>query len=301
MGLYTEQGVVSRREKSPDHVINEIREAATKRHTALLADPPTDGKRQAGPDLRRHRLGLEHPAAQPPAGRVDARAGRTPRGRKPGGLDSPAAEHTADYLAESLGYVLAKRVGAPAGTTVVLEIAGHAPYAFAVDENGRGERLTDVPADPTVSLQTDRESFIVLAGGRRAPRARRGRRHRRRRTRPADPRLPGGHPVTTQARAWSLATCRTRRAGRSWSPARPAAASATTPRSSWPVEAAGWSWPAAAKEKLAETEAEIRRQRPERRPRAARGRPRRPRLGAPGGGPRRGRSGRSTCWSTTPG
>ena len=38
-----------------------------------------------------------------------------------------------------------------------------------MDENGRGERLTDVPADPTVSLQTDRESFIVLAGGRRTP------------------------------------------------------------------------------------------------------------------------------------
>ena len=42
MGLYTEIGVVNRREASPDAIINEIRAAATTRHTALLEDPPTD-------------------------------------------------------------------------------------------------------------------------------------------------------------------------------------------------------------------------------------------------------------------
>ena len=44
MGLYTEIGVVNRREASPDAIINEIRSAATKRHTALLEDPPTDAE-----------------------------------------------------------------------------------------------------------------------------------------------------------------------------------------------------------------------------------------------------------------
>ena len=47
MGQFTEQGVVARRDASPDDLINEIRAAATARHTALLADPPTD------PDARR--------------------------------------------------------------------------------------------------------------------------------------------------------------------------------------------------------------------------------------------------------
>ncbi|MFC6344855.1 maleylpyruvate isomerase N-terminal domain-containing protein, partial [Nocardioides hankookensis] len=42
MGLYTEIGVVTRRDASPDAIINEIRSAATARHTALLADPPAD-------------------------------------------------------------------------------------------------------------------------------------------------------------------------------------------------------------------------------------------------------------------
>src|SRR4029079_13552107 len=44
MGLYTEIGVANRREASPDGIINELREVATKRHTTLLADPPTDGE-----------------------------------------------------------------------------------------------------------------------------------------------------------------------------------------------------------------------------------------------------------------
>lgn len=84
-------------------------------------------------------------------------------------MDSPAAQHTADYLAESLGMVVAKRVGAPTGTTVVLDLEDSEPVAFGVNDSGRGERLADPPEDPTVRLSMDRESFILLTGGRRAP------------------------------------------------------------------------------------------------------------------------------------
>ena len=87
----------------------------------------------------------------------------------PGGMDGPAARHSAGYLAESLGYVLAKRVRAEPGTTVLLEVEGHEPVAAAVTEEGRGQLLAEIPGDPTVGLRTDRESFIVLAGGRRRP------------------------------------------------------------------------------------------------------------------------------------
>ena len=84
-------------------------------------------------------------------------------------MDSPAARHTAEYLAESLGFVLAQRVGAESGTTVVLDLEGSDPFAFAVNDARRGERLTALPADPTVTLQMDREAFIRLAGGRCQP------------------------------------------------------------------------------------------------------------------------------------
>jgi uncharacterized protein (TIGR03083 family) len=168
MGLYTEIGVVNRRDATPDAIINELREAATSRHTALLADPPTDG--QAKPTtifggvpwswetlLRNRPLDVW----------MHEQDIRRAVGR-PGGMDTAAARHTAAYLAESLGYVLAKRIGAPAGTTAVLEVEGHEPFAYTVTDAGRGERLPEPPASPTVALRMDRETFIVQAGGRRA-------------------------------------------------------------------------------------------------------------------------------------
>ena len=165
MGLYTEIGVVNRRDASADAIINELREVTTKRHTALLADPPTDG--EAKPEvifggvpwtwrtlLRNRPLDVW----------MHEQDVRRAVGR-PGNMDSATARHTAEYLAEALGYVLAKKVGAPAGTSLVLEMAGSAPFGFEVDENGRGRRVPP-PADPTVTLCMDRESFIRMAGGR---------------------------------------------------------------------------------------------------------------------------------------
>lgn len=169
MGLYTEVGVVNRRDASPDSIINEIRAAATARHTALLNDPPTDPAGKPEPifggvpwdwrTLLRNRPLDVWMHEQDIRRAVD----------RPGGLDSRAARHTADYLAEGLGYVLAKRVGAPTGTTVVLELDGSAPFAFAVNDAGRGERLAEPPSDPTVGLRMEREAFIRLAGGRCEP------------------------------------------------------------------------------------------------------------------------------------
>ncbi|WP_109506702.1 maleylpyruvate isomerase family mycothiol-dependent enzyme [Nocardioides speluncae] len=168
MGLYTEQGVVARRDRTPDELINEIRESTTARHTALLADPPTDPAERPAPifggvpwdwerllrnrplDVWMHEQDVRRAVGQP------------------GGLDSSAAKHTADYLTESLPIVVAKRVGAPAGTTVVLEVAGSPVVATEVGEDGRGRRV-EPPAAPTVTLRTDREAFILIAGGRRWP------------------------------------------------------------------------------------------------------------------------------------
>lgn len=169
MGLYTEIGVLNRRDASADSIINEIRGAATARHTSLLDSPPTDAAGRPEPifggvpwdwrTLLRNRPLDVWMHEQDIRRAVD----------RPGGMSSAGARHTADYLAESFGFVLAKRVGAPAGTTALLEIDGSAPYAFAVNDAGRGERLTAPPADPTVTLRMEREAFICLAGGRRAP------------------------------------------------------------------------------------------------------------------------------------
>ena len=169
ISMYTEQGVVARQDRTPAELVAEIRRAATARYARLLSDPPTDGRAKPTPifsgvgwdwqTLLRNRPLDVWMHEQDVRRAVD----------RPGGLDSPAAVHVVDYLSESLGYVLAKRAGAPAGTTLVLRVDGHDPVAFAVDESGRGRRLDDVPTAPTVGLAMDRESFIVAAGGRREP------------------------------------------------------------------------------------------------------------------------------------
>ena len=169
MGLYTEQGVVARAHRTPDELINEIRAAATKRHTALVADPPSDAS--ARPDPIFGGIGWDWNTLlrnRPLDVWMHEQDVRRAVGM-PGNLDSPAARHTADYLAESLGFVLARRVGAEPGTTLLLEVEGSEPMGFTVNEARRGERLDALPEEPTVRICTDRESFILLAGGRRTP------------------------------------------------------------------------------------------------------------------------------------
>ena len=169
MGLYTEQGVVARKDRTPDELINEIRAAATARHTALLTEPPTDGAQK--PDLIfggvpwDWRQLLRNRPLDVWMHEQDVRRAVG----QPGGMDSAAAGHTAEYLTESLGFVLAKRIGAAAGTSVALEVAGCPTVAYVVNDAGRGEQLADVPSETTARLAMDRETFILLAGGRRAP------------------------------------------------------------------------------------------------------------------------------------
>jgi uncharacterized protein (TIGR03083 family) len=166
MGQYTEIGVVNRRDASPASIIDEIRTATTARHERLLADPPEDADGMPSPvfggvpwswrTLLRNRpldIWMHEQDVRRAVGR-------------PGGMDTAPARHSAEYLAESLGFVLGKKVGAASGTSLVLDMAGSAPFAFVVNDAGRGERLPSPPPEPTVTLRMDRESFIRLAGGR---------------------------------------------------------------------------------------------------------------------------------------
>jgi len=168
LGAYTEQGVVARRDRTPDELITEIRESTTTRHTALLSDPPTDASARperifGGVPWTWERLLRNRP--------LDVWMHEQDVRRAlglPGGLDSAPARHTADYLTESLGLVVGKRVAPAPGTTVLLEVAGSPARAVVVGDDGRAQQVAP-PSDPTVWLRLDREDFIVLAGGRRAP------------------------------------------------------------------------------------------------------------------------------------
>src|SRR6478736_6460031 len=149
---YTEQGVVARRDATPDELINEIRESATKRRTFLLTDPPDDATemppRTPGDIAWNWQTLLRNRPLDVWMHEQDVRraVGR------PGGLDNAPAQHTTDYLLEGMGMVLAKRAAAPAGSTLVVEVDGSGPAAFGISDTGRGGALTEVPATPTVHL-----------------------------------------------------------------------------------------------------------------------------------------------------
>ena len=74
-------------------------------------------------------------------------------------------------FARELGYVVAKRAAAPAGSTVVLDVTGPTAVHAAVEVGAdrRGRPLPEDPAEPTVTLRMDPETYVVLAGGRRRP------------------------------------------------------------------------------------------------------------------------------------
>lgn len=168
MGQFTEIGVVSRRDREPASIAEEIRTRTAARHEALLADPPADPAEPA-PGLFgligwNQRTLLRNRPLDVWMHEQDIRRAVG----LPGGMDSAPAQHTADYLSEAFGFVVGKKVAPPPSTTAVLEVEGSPVVAVEVDESGRGQRLSEVPAHPTVRLTMDRESFIVLAGGRRA-------------------------------------------------------------------------------------------------------------------------------------
>lgn len=168
MGAYTERGPIARRDWSPTAVVDELETSAAIRLAALRADPPTDGSVRA--PVTPGGIGWTWDTLlsnRPLDVWMHEQDVRRAVGL-PGGLDTAPARHTADYLTESLDMVVGKRVAPAPGTTVLLEVVGSPARAVAVGDDGRARQVAP-PGDPTVRLRLDREDFIVLAGGRRAP------------------------------------------------------------------------------------------------------------------------------------
>ncbi|WP_354641525.1 maleylpyruvate isomerase family mycothiol-dependent enzyme [Kitasatospora camelliae] len=95
----------------------------------------------------------------------------------PGNLGSPAAQVTRDYLLEGLPRVVARLAGAPAGTTVALDVTGPLEFlrTVRVDANGRGAMEESVHLAPDLQLSMDWETYVRLACGRVRPEAVAGR------------------------------------------------------------------------------------------------------------------------------
>jgi uncharacterized protein (TIGR03083 family) len=165
---WTEAGVAERRGRTPESLLEELRHGIAARAEQLAADPPTNPLARAP----------HTPAGLPWDNRtllrnrvVDMWVHEQDIRRaigQPGGMDSLAARLVADVFQAAWPFILAKKVGAPAGTTLALTVAGtRADYVVGAD--GRGA-VAEVPvADPTVALSMTREALTVLGAGRRTP------------------------------------------------------------------------------------------------------------------------------------
>ncbi len=171
MSYYTEQGVLARRDRDMETLADELEDAVAKRYAALQADPPTDGsarppKTPGGIRWDTHILLRNRPLdvwmhEQDIRRAID----------RPGGYDSPVADHVLRVYGLSLPMVVGKRVAPPHGTTVRVAVpeAGLS-WTVAVGEDGRAAPTgEETPATATLTLSP--EDFIVLVGGRRPPEA----------------------------------------------------------------------------------------------------------------------------------
>ena len=85
---------------------------------------------------------------------------------RPGSLDSPAAAQAIDRVTGAMGYIVGKRAGAPQGSTVVFDVEGPIERVVAVGVEGRASLLDTPPAEPTVRITLDTETYNALACGR---------------------------------------------------------------------------------------------------------------------------------------
>lgn len=169
MGTYTEQGVIARRDRSRDELLDEIETSVHTRLTELRESPPSDAK--GSPPRSLGGVGWDFGTLlsnRPFDVWMHGQDIRRATGRT-GGLDTAGARHALGVFDRGFPYVLGKRVAAPAGTTAAIELTDR-PHRVAamVGDDGRGSPVPgDAEAGTTLRMST--ESYIVLSGGRRAP------------------------------------------------------------------------------------------------------------------------------------
>ena len=92
---------------------------------------------------------------------------------QPGGEGGPAAELALEEMAASMGFVVGKKAGAPAGSRVRFELTGPAARRIDVEVGERAAVVDELSALPTVTLTMPAGVFARLGGGRSDVAARR--------------------------------------------------------------------------------------------------------------------------------
>ncbi len=167
IGKVNEQWIAGYRDRPGAEVLDEFRAVTARRLDLLRALGPEDWDREGftpeGPGP--YRLFMEIRVFDCWYHDQDIREALG----RPGYLEGPVADLSLGRIPpKGLPYVVGKKAGAPAGSTVVFEIVGTAPIVGAVHvpPEGRAVLLDGVPEDRSVIIELDRRTFARLAGGR---------------------------------------------------------------------------------------------------------------------------------------
>jgi uncharacterized protein (TIGR03083 family) len=165
IGRANEAWVASMRPLGGPAVLDRFRSVTSRRMASLGAMTQADFDRPswtpAGPDETYGRfMRIRHYDCFMHEHDIRAAVGRPAR-NDPDHVDAALAEPEA-----SLGYVVGRRAGLPAGTTVSLRVTGPVERTWAVAVEDRARVVDDLDGPPTVSLELGAMLFLGLTGGR---------------------------------------------------------------------------------------------------------------------------------------
>ena len=169
---WIEQGVHARRGREIVAVLEEIQVAVAARSAYLRENPPTDGKARADGGLGEWDWNtlLSNRVVDVWMHEQDVRRAVD----RPGGFSGAPQAHVVRSFLGAMPFVLGKRVGLDEGRTVLLTLTdADLTLAYTAGADGRVSLAEEPPTAPDLGLAMDTETFIVLCGGRQAPREQR--------------------------------------------------------------------------------------------------------------------------------
>ena len=164
---YTQAGVDARAGRSPQELIDELRQCVEVRAEQLrdLPDPSSKPDTTPGGVDWTWEVLMRNRAIDLWCHEQDIRRAVD----RPGSLGTGGAQVTARSFAAGMPFVLGKRVAPPVGTSVVWHITGDVPMEIGAVIGDDGRAAANVVDDPSAALTMTNEAFTVLGAGRRTP------------------------------------------------------------------------------------------------------------------------------------
>lgn len=87
---------------------------------------------------------------------------------RPGHESGPCARASVDEVERAMGYIVGKKVGAPPGSSVTIDLTGPVKRKINVEVDGRAKVVDELPEPATATVAMSSTLFMRLAGGRAA-------------------------------------------------------------------------------------------------------------------------------------